>query len=64
MLIDVRKAHLNGVCDEDVFIELPVEADAPGKCGKLKRWLYGMRPAAKAWEKEYSEKLESIGFER
>jgi len=64
MLIDVRKAHLNAVCEDEVYVELPLEAEAPGKCGKLLRWLYGMRPAANAWEKEYVEKLSSIGFER
>ncbi len=50
MLIDVKKAHLNGFVEEgeDVYVDLPAEANAPGKCGKLRRWLYGMRPAASA----------------
>ena len=52
LFIDVRKAHLNGVCEEDVYVELLLEAGAPGKCGKLLRWLYGMRGAAQAWEKD------------
>jgi hypothetical protein len=64
LLIDVRKAHLNAFCEEEVYVELPPEADAPGKCGMLKRWLYGMRPAANAWEKEYTQKLESAGYVR
>ena len=61
LMIDVKKAHLNGRCEkDDVFVELPVEAGAkPGTCGRLRRWLYGMRPAANGWEKDYSEKLES-----
>ena len=25
MFIDVRKAHLNGVCEDDVYIEVPQE---------------------------------------
>ena len=30
LFIDVRKAHLNGHCDRnDVFVELPLEANAP-----------------------------------
>ena len=64
MFIDVKKAHLNGIVGEDelVFVELPVEAGAPGKCGRLRRWLYGMRPAAQAWERDYSERLENIRF--
>ena len=62
MFIDVRKAHLNGVCDEEVCVELPEEAEAPGKCGKLKRWLYGMRGAAQGWERNYTEKFEGEGL--
>lgn len=63
MLIDVKKAHLNEQCDrDDVFVELPAEAGAPGKCGRLLRWLYGMREAASAWELDYSLKLKGEGF--
>ena len=42
LFIDVRKAHLNGKCKGDVYVELLEEARAQGRCGKLKRWLYGM----------------------
>ena len=63
MLVDVKKAHLNGVCDkDDIYVELPEEAKAPGKCGKLTRWLYGMRQAARGWEDEYSAKFTSVGL--
>jgi hypothetical protein len=64
LFIDVRKAHLNGVCDQEVYVELPKEAEVEGKCGRLKRWLYGMRPAAQAWEKDYSHRLQEEGLER
>ncbi len=66
MFIDVKKAHLNGRVGEgvDVYIELPWEAGAGGKCGKLSKWLYGMRPAASAWEKDYCERFEAAGFRR
>ena len=65
MFIDAKKAHLNPLCEEDVYIELPEEAGAgPGVCGKLVHWLYGCRPAAQAWENFYAEKLESVGFVR
>jgi len=61
MFIDVKKAHLNGRVPEDVFayVKLP-----DGRCWRLKRWLYGMRPAASAWENDFAERLESIGFVR
>jgi hypothetical protein len=64
-VIDVKKAHLYPLCDQDVYIELPAEAGAqPGMCGKLVHWLYGFRPAAQAWESHYATNLESIGFIR
>ena len=63
MFVDVSKAHLNGICEGDHYVELPEEAEAKdGKCGKLLRWLYGMRPAAQGWEKDYSKKFEAVGF--
>eukprot|EP00973_Karenia_brevis_P077023 10695622-Karenia_brevis.AAC.1 len=52
MFIDVKKAHLNPVCEEDVYLDLPEECHCPpGFCGKLVYWMYGMRGAAAAWEK-------------
>ena len=33
-------------------------------CGKLNFWLYGVRPAAAAWEQLYASKLEEVGFVR
>ena len=66
MFIDVKTAHLNGFLGEDdhAFIQLPNEVKHEGKCGSLRRWLYGMRPAASAWEKDYSDKLAALGFKK
>ena len=39
LLIDVKKAHLNSECTEDVCIELLEEVGgAQDKVGKLRRW--------------------------
>ena len=46
MFVDVRKAHLNGVCEEEVFVELPEEFGKGKRFAGLRRWLYGMRKAA------------------
>ena len=64
MFIDVKKAHLYGVVPEGehAYIELPGEAEKQGKCGRLNKWLYGMRNAASAWEKHYSDRLTEMGF--
>ena len=65
LLIDVKKAHLNSECKDDVYIELPEEVGAgANQVGKLRRWLYGFRPAAAAWENHYAAKLVEVGFER
>ena len=54
VLIDVKKPHLTGDVPEDekVFVLLPSEAG--GGVGRLKRWLFGMRPAAKACVEHYA----------
>ena len=45
--IDVKKAHSVPKCNQDVYVELPPEAEvAEDECGKLACWLYGCRPAA------------------
>ena len=39
-------------------------ATKDGKRGRLRRWLYGMRQAASARERDYSEKLAVMGLEK
>ena len=48
--------------DEFAYVRLPPEAG--GGVARLRRWLYGMRPAAQAWERAYTEKLVTEGFVR
>jgi hypothetical protein len=64
MLIDIKKAHLYAPIEGDVYTDLPPERSAPGKCAKLKYTLYGMRVAAKNWEKEYSRTMIANGFKQ
>ncbi len=66
MFIDVRKAHTTPKCEQDVYIVLPDECGVNGEvwCGNLNYWLYGFRPAAAAWEKNYSKLFEEAGFKR
>ena len=64
MFIDVRKAHLNAICEEEEWVELPEEFWKWGRYAKLKRWLYGMRKAAAGWEEDYAKRLEDVGFRR
>ena len=65
MFIDAKKAHLNPRCEKEVYVQLPPEYNVPpGYCSKLNYWLYGMRPAAAAWENHYAKVLEERGFKR
>ena len=41
---------------------LPEECETGGRVGRLKRWLYGMRPAASAWDEDYSKRLAEAGY--
>ena len=65
MYLDIKKAHAIPLCEQDVYVELPGEAEVEDdECGKLIHWLYGCRPAAQAWEEHYSALLKNHGFKR
>ncbi len=64
LLVDVKKAHLNGKVKEDEWAYVALPAETGGGVARLWRWLYGMRPAAKAWGEDYSANLVSTGFVR
>ena len=41
LFVNVRKAHSNAECEEDVHIDLPEECACPeGWCAKMVHWLY------------------------
>ena len=62
MFIDVKKAHLNGVVKDEERAYVSMPGDPPGRCRRLRKWLYGMRPAANAWEEDFSGKLAGMGL--
>ena len=64
MLIDVKKAHLYGELEDhgSAFVLPPDGECEQGKCWRLRRWLYGLRPAASSWEKHYSKTLVDMDF--
>ena len=61
--IDVKKAYLYAMATREVFVNLPPEVGTEGKCGRLKKSLYGTRDAAQNWEAEYTSLLVSLGFQ-
>ena len=63
LVIDVRRAYFNATINTPTYVDLPPELAQQGKCWRLKKALYGTRPAAQSWEQEYGNKLMSWGFE-
>ena len=64
-LIDISRAYFNARTDdaEPVYVQFPPEAHyLDGKCGLLRRHMYGTRRAAEGWQYEYSATLISAGF--
>ena len=63
--MDVKKSFLNGVIEEEVYIEQPqgfeVEERATHVC-KLKKALYGLKQAPRAWYGRIHSFLTSLGF--
>ena len=51
--MDISKAYLHAdVLDQDLYVELAKEMELVGQCGRLKKALYGIREAARCWERE------------
>ena len=61
--LDVKSAFLNGYIDEEIYMQLPPEyARADGKVCKLKRSIYGLRQAPRAWNKRLCDDIKGCGF--
>lgn len=63
--LDVKTAFLNGDIKEDVYVAQPEGFEKTGKEGfvyKLKKALYGLRQAPRAWYAKLSSYLEKLGF--
>ena len=61
MFSDVKKVHLNGRLGPDDVAFVQLLGIPQGTCSRLKRWLYGMRLAASAWERDFVGKFAEIG---
>jgi hypothetical protein len=63
--MDVKTTFLNGVIEEEVYIEQPqgfeVEDIKPHLC-RLKKALYGLKQAPRAWYGRIDNFLTSLGF--
>ena len=65
--MDVKFAFLNGILDEDVYIEQPEGFGDPTKRDmvyKLHKELYGLKQVPRAWYERLHNYLVQIGFQR
>ena len=64
--IDVKSTFLNGILDEEVYIEKPkgfIDPDKKGMVCKLQKELYGLKQAHRAWYERLDNYLIQIGFQ-
>jgi transposase InsO family protein len=65
--MDVKSAFLNGDLKEEVYVHQPPGYEIPGKEGKvlrLRKALYGLRQAPRAWNAKLDSTLKGMGFEQ
>ncbi|MCO5562180.1 hypothetical protein L7F22_015806 [Adiantum nelumboides] len=65
--MDVNNAFLNGLLEEEVYMQQPkgyVVAGKEGMVCKLKKSLYGLKQAPRAWYGKIDDHLQSQGFQR
>ena len=63
--MDVKSAFLNGVLEEEVYIEQPlgyVKEGKENKVLKLKKALYGLKQALRAWNTRINAYFKEHGF--
>ena len=64
--LDVKTAFLNGTMEDEIYMRQPegyVSEEHPEYVCKLKRSLYGLRQAARCWNKVIDDYLKSKGYE-
>ena len=65
--MDVKRAFLNGMLQEEVYVEQPkgfIDPHRPNDVYKLKRALYGLKQAPRAWYDRLTAYLTEHGFKR
>jgi transposase InsO family protein len=65
--MDVKSAFLNGVLDEEIYMEQPLGFITSGtetKVCRLKKAIYGLKQASRTWNLQFHGFLTGIGFTR
>ncbi|GAB9477791.1 Integrase catalytic core protein, partial [Globisporangium polare] len=63
--MDVKTAFLNGLLDEEIYMQQPVgfvDPKNPDRVCKLKRALYGLKQSPRMWNQTIDEFMRKIGF--
>jgi hypothetical protein len=63
----VKAAFLNGLIEEEVYIEKPQGFEVHGRDShvcRLKKALYGLKQAPRAWYSRIDTYLQQVGFEK
>jgi hypothetical protein len=60
--MDVKSAFLNGDLKEKVYVHQPPGFVIPGKVLHLRKALYGLRQAPRAWNAKLDSTLKGMGF--
>ena len=59
---DVKTAFLNGNIEEEIYMKQPPGFQIGSKVCKLNKGLYGLKQAARAWNKTFHDTLVEYGF--
>jgi hypothetical protein len=65
--MDVKSAFLNGDLQKEVYVAQPpgfVQEGQESKVLRLRKALYGLRQAPRAWNTKLDNTLLSLGFQR
>ena len=63
--MDIKTAFLNGVVEEEVYVEQPLgfeTHDRESHVCRLKKALYGLKQAPRTWYNRIDNFLSSLGF--
>jgi hypothetical protein len=65
--LDVKSAFLNGVLEEEIYMEQPegfIIAGQENKVCRLKKAIYGLKQASRTWNQQFHGVLTELGFTR
>ena len=65
--MDVKSAFLNGVLDEEIYMEQPqgfIITGSETKVCHLHKVIYGLKQASRAWNQNFHAVLLALGFKR